>query len=178
MRYPAIAVLVVCFGCASTNDKLPEGRVSTSPPHPEFESIRPTAIAVLKVKAPDTQLAQGLRLQMYDRLFEARYSCMKLDVVDRNTASDGTLDKRLEWDATFRVEITAWKAYHGGRYFAASGFARMVHRHGETLWERTFTDHVVDADVKAGKTDITQSIPALAKFILKELPHHPNPPPR
>ncbi len=179
MKTSAIAAILVCACVANKNGKLPEGRASYPPPHKDFNTIRPTAIAVMKVSAKDLDLARRLRKEIYDGLFKRNYSCLRLSAVDENT-TDGVLNKQaLGYDATFEVTISGWKSFRGGRYVVATGDAKMIHRHGEVLWMCSFSDYPLEAVVFAGNVDITKTITALTSVILKdgEFPKHPDVPP-
>ena len=168
---PLVGLLFVA--CANTPEELPEGRTTTTP-HTKFDEIRPTAIVVLKVDAPARDLRQLLRGHLYDELFKKDYSCVKLQSVDKHTLPSGKVDPRkLPYDATFKVKVDTWKPYRGGRYYAASGTATMVHRQGETLLTIKFTNEVFEANVEAGISDDTNAIKLLAARIVRAVPPHP-----
>lgn len=179
MRTLAIAAILVCSCAANKNRKLPEGRANYPPPHKDFNTIRPTMIAVMKVTAKDVDLARRLRTKIYNKLFKRNYSCLRLSTVDKNT-TDGVINtQKLRYDATFDVTISGWKSARAGRYVVATGEAKMVHRLGEVLWTCSFSDYPLETVVFAGKVDITKTITALAGVILKdgEFPKHPEVPP-
>ena len=181
MKTSAIAAILVCACVANKNGKLPEGRAVYQGPHKDFEKLRPTHIAVMKVNAGTRELARRLRKEIYDGLFERNYSCLRLEVVDDHTL-EGVLDKQaVGYDATFELTVSGWKPIRGGRYYIASGEAKMVHRHGEVMWICTFTEVPLEATRMAGKIDISRTIKELAALILKDgkdgFPRHPNIPP-
>lgn len=181
MKTSAIAAILVCACAANKNGKPPEGRVVYQGPHKDFQKLRPTAIAVMKVDAPTRELARRLRKEIYDKLFERNYSCLRLAAVDAHT-TEGVLDKQaVGYDATFEVTVSGWKSVRGGRDYLASGEAKMIHRHGEVLWTCTFTEVPLESTVMAGKIDISRTIKELATLILKDgkdgFPRHPNVPP-
>ena len=178
MRTSAIAAILVCACVANKNGKLPEGRASYPPPHKDFNTIRPTAIAVMKVSTQDRDFARRLRREIYEKLFKKNYSCLRMSVVDKNT-KDGVLNKTVAYDATFEVTISGWRSVRAGRYVVATGEAKMIHRHGEVLWMCSFSDYPLEATVLAGNVDTTKTITALAGVILKdgEFPKHPDVPP-
>lgn len=159
--------------CANTPEALPEGRTTTPVIHPKYDEIRPSAIVVLKVDAPDRDMRQLLRPELYDQLFKKDYSCPKLQSVDKQLANGKIDARKLPYDATFHVKIDSWKPYRGGRYYAATGTATMIHRQGETLLTIRFVDEVFQAKVDAGASDDTGAIKLLAKRIVKWVPPHP-----
>ena len=170
MRYSAIATILVC-ACAATNEELPQGRTSSAK-HDDYDTLRPSAIAVMPVEADNSKVRLGLRKAVYNRLFSKKYSCLRLDAVDKHTR-DGVLDKtKLGWDAKFQIKVTGWKKYRGGRYFAATGEAQMIHVSGEVIWKGTFTDYPLEAEVMAGTAKIEKTIEGLASVIVREVPEH------
>ncbi|MHC4933922.1 MAG: hypothetical protein ACYTGV_17230 [Planctomycetota bacterium] len=173
MKYVAITLLLVAACVSDKNGKEPKGSAKTRP-HPEFEQFRPNTVAVLRVDAPVAEMRQKLRRGIYDGLFEKKYACLKLATVDAHSATTGKFDgKNLDWDATFKVTIDSWKPILGGRYYAATGSARMTHKGGELLWERIFKEYPFEVQPMSGKTDFTQAYIELNKLILRELPERP-----
>lgn len=174
MRY-FVLLSLLAVACNTTQERLPEGKTDVTP-HPEFDKIRPTAIAVLKVDAPTRDLREMLRPAMYEGLFRRNYSCLKLQSVDKASHNGDTVDNReLPYDATFKVTVDEWKSVHGGVYYVASGKAVMRHRQGEVLFTIAFTNEVFDAHVEAGASDDTDAIRALAERIAAKVPKRPEP---
>ncbi|MHC4958831.1 MAG: hypothetical protein ACYTGN_10700 [Planctomycetota bacterium] len=173
MRNSLVVALLFC-ACQATTKELPEGQVEYHS-HPEFASIDPTAIAVLKVDAPDKDVAEQVRRILYDGLFSKNYSCLKLKSVDDNT-SNGEVDGRaLAYDATLKVTVTKWEQVEGGAYYLTSGRATMVHRQGQELWSYTFTDDNFQGEVAAGSADDLDAMRNLARRILTQVPERQAP---
>ena len=173
MRYVAILAILLAACATDKNAKLPEGRAHTEQ-HPDFETLRPSIIAVLPVTAPRIEVRDPLRQEMVDRLFAKKYSCLAFPAVDKGIASDGSFDGAdAAWDATFRVAITRWASVKSGRYFAVDGSATMTARTGEVLWKRTFNDEVVEITHKPGKSDFSKAIVKIGQLIDSTLPERP-----
>lgn len=173
MRYLATLALLAAACAGTPNGDQPKNRAD-SVPHPDFARIRPNTIALLRVSAPTQELRTKLRREVYDRLFAKRYACLKLQSVDANTGAGGKFDGgTLEWDATFHVHVAAWKPVEKGRYVAATGSARMMHKNGEQLWECKFSNYQFEVDSRAGRMDHTRAIRGLANVIDRELPQRP-----
>jgi hypothetical protein len=172
MRYAAIVLLAL--GACNTTPKEPPTGKSSMTPHPEFAKIRPTVIVLMRVHAPRRQIREHLRKEVYDRLFEKGYSCLKLETVDAHTDSGGTFDGTgLDWDATITVNVTDWKPFRGSSRYLAAGGAKMVHQTGEVLWEFSFSDWLFEVESSASETDYSFAMKEMSHLITGELPAHP-----
>ncbi len=170
-------VVLVLAACKSTPDELPEGLVITNT-HPEFDKFRPTAVAVLPVEAPNREVREQLREEMYRGILDKKYSGIKLQSVDAHLDSNGKFDPGdLVYDATLTVNIDTWKPRSGyaGQY-VAKGVARMTHKSGELLWECSMPDRAFKVESRAGATEVSMAISEVAKFFLQRLPPAPPPP--
>jgi hypothetical protein len=173
MRYVPI-LLLLAAACNSTKQGDPPVGTAKTNPNAEFAKFRPNAIAVLRVDAPNQEMRLKLRRQIYDGLFNKKYACLRLPTVDAHTNSKGEFEGgSLDWDATFKVNVGSWMPIVGGRYYAATGSARMVHRSGELLWERTFASYPFEVEARAGKTHFETAYRAIVDLILRELPERP-----
>jgi len=166
-RRPAAGFLIVALaavaGCRTT--KPPPGQADTKL-HPEFASIRPVVIVVLRVDSPSSSFAP--RRALYDRLFEKRYSPVSIERVEAHTSSDGIFEsKDIAWDAKLIVRITRWERRTDDLHIANVD-ASLIHRTGETLWACRLRDQPVDS---TGGWSAGES--RFAKVLLAELPDLP-----
>ena len=146
-------VALLAAACQSTTQKVPDGRIDTRV-HTEYAEFRPVTIAVLPVKAPQTDLRTGVRQEIYRMLPERRYSPFRLDEVDARVNADGRFEGgSLDWDATLSIDISSWRAVRGTNYFAGTGKAELRHKTGEVLWTCAFYDYAFDVPSRAGMLD-------------------------
>ncbi len=172
MRFSALAVLLLA-ACQAAKD-LPTGSLVREE-HPDYAKFRPVAIGVLRFEAPRGYLRDETRQEVYQGLFQHRYSPLALDVVDAHTESTGEFKPTLlEWDATLTVSVKKWRALRGGAYFAADGSARLIHKSGEVLWQLSFQDQAFE--VPSGKDGHERAARSLGKLIVSRMPPLPPPP--
>ncbi|MDH3590784.1 MAG: hypothetical protein OER88_02840 [Planctomycetota bacterium] len=172
MRWFVFSALIIVGACRAPQE-VPEGRIDTKV-HPEFDKFRPVAIAVTPSAAPNSALRVHVRREVYERLFDRRYSPFKLSVVDERVSSAGRFEPgNLAWDATLETEVSRWKPIRGTRYYAGDGRATLRHKTGEIIWSCAFTNYAFSVREEAGVKDTDASAEAIADLFIQRLPELP-----